>query len=119
MPNKKSEKPLEWNVFYENVNESRIRTYNVLNGGFLTDCQKAAKKFYDDFEGFSEEIRRSLMYYYWCKCEWEVIIRPLFIRSEKEESKVDVYSQVMLNWDHFISYLWIRKDELKKIRKQK
>ena len=75
------------------------------------------------------------MYNFWSKCEWEVVITdwPTHItveelnRLQKEldghtaaygnppyalsvdlrvAEKIDVYDQIMLNWDIFINYLW-------------
>ena len=45
------------------------------------------------------------MYYYWAKCEWEVIVSD-WPTSGKVEAKIDVYNQVMLNWDKFADYTW-------------
>ena len=46
------------------------------------------------------------MYYYWCKCEWEILIAPLIGDFDKESVKIDVYMQLEMNWDHYIKYLW-------------
>lgn len=39
-----------------------------------------------------------------CKAEYEVMIGSLFERWQK--TKIDIYSQLKLNWDKFIDYLW-------------
>ena len=57
-------------------------------------------------EAFAEELRRSLFYYYCCKCEWEVVIGPWCGDRDTKEIKVDVYMQVMNNWDIFVDYVW-------------
>ena len=75
------------------------------------------------------------MYYFWSKCEWEVVITdwPTHITVEEIEElneelsryearwhrkpyslnvglpvqkKVSVYDQVMMNWDIFVEYVW-------------
>ena len=75
------------------------------------------------------------MYYYWAKCEWEVVItswpphinmdeldrinkqrKSEFAKYDREpyclcintdvRKKIDVYSQVMLNFDIFVDYVW-------------
>lgn len=46
------------------------------------------------------------MYYFWSKCEWEIILSDFPPSKKFQEKKVDVYEQVMLNWDIFINYVW-------------
>lgn len=148
-----------WNVYYGNFNKREIQTFNVFNhGAFYDSCVKAKKKFKEDREGFAEEVRSSLMYYFWSKCEWEIVLthwpdgelyqlqqdttlgtlRELFdygdtyewMRPEREVTikvypkdyvkqplKIDVYEQVMNNWDIFIEYLWNNRKELKARRR--
>ena len=87
---------LVWNVIYHSVNEDKIKTFNVFNhGGFREDLKKLYKK-YPEKEEFAEELRRSLMYYFWCKCEWEIIIGPWCGGRDTKEIKVDVYWQECL-----------------------
>ena len=109
---------LEWNVYVGNFNAKKIETHNVFHHtGFVEDCRKAAKKFKDDKAAFAEEVRLSLMYYYWTKCEWEVIIShwpPMKGKGWDYALKIDVYGQVMMNWDRFIDYLWENRKELTK-----
>ena len=110
---------LEWNVWYENVNERKIEPYNVFKHyRFVEDCRKAAKKFAKDESGFSEAVKSSLMYYFWSKCEWEVIITSWppgkkDAQGRDYDIKIDVYDQVMMNFDKFIDYLWNNRGQLK------
>ena len=98
---------MEWNVYVENFNGLKIDTYNIFKHyHFMEDIKQIYKKHKDDFDTFAEEVKRSLMYYFWSKSEWEVMVAPLFKRNDSNESKIDVYSQVMLNWDIFIKYVW-------------
>lgn len=62
----------------------------------------------DDYtlEEFKEKVKSSTMYYYWCKCEWEILIAPWVGDFDKESVKIDVYKQLEMNWDHYIKYLW-------------
>ncbi len=110
---KKTWKPLTWNVYYEDFNARRIVIHNVFNhAGFYDDCRRAAKKYKDDKEQFAEAVRHSLMYYYWSKCEWEVILTSWPPHSDFHDEKIDVYDQVRLNWDRFIDYLWTNRGAL-------
>ena len=133
---------LEWNVFRHDVNKNKIVTFNIFNHWkFNEDVQKSLKKFKDKDE-FAEHLRRDLMYYFWSKCEYEVIITsfPTYItmkeldslneertlRKEKygrdlvrisanldTEIKIDIYTQVMNNWDIFLDYVWNSKQRRK------
>lgn len=105
----------EWFVYCEDVNRRVIEPYNIFrHGGFLGDCRKEIEKHRDDKRGFSIEVQRWLKYYFWAKCEWEIILSswPKDDRAKKE--KIDVYDQVMLNFDVFIDYLWQHRDLLNK-----
>ena len=108
---------MEWNVYTYNCNARRVEPYNIFNHySFIKDCQKALKEFKDDKGQFIESIRRSLMYYYWSKCEWEIVISDFPPHQDFSGKKVDVYDQIRMNWDSFVEYLWIHRDELKKRR---
>jgi len=150
-----------WNVYCSNFNSGEIKVFNIFNHwSFYEACLKAKKKFKDDREGFEKEVRSWLTYFFWSKCEYEIIldhwpdgewselrktmtvsemcdmfksaglecdswhinekimdkdvdlkVYPGWNRFRKE--KIDVYEQVMNNWDIFIDYLWNNRKELK------
>lgn len=103
---------IAWNVFYENVNRRKIETFNIFeHGGFRKYVKKAAKECHTK-EEFAKKLRSELMYYFWSKCEWEVMIAPLFSTSENEKMKADIYWQVMNNWNVFLDYVWNNKGKL-------
>lgn len=112
---------LEWNVYVENFNGRKIEKHNVFNHwSLMEDLRKDAKKLHvrerpEEKEWFLERLRRHIQYYYWSKCEWEIIITswPPDKMNFKDE-KVDVYDQVMLNWDKFSEYVWQNRKELRK-----
>ena len=126
-------KHLEWNVFRYDFNARKIETYNVFNhGSFYNDVMKIPRK--NKLE-FAEKLRREAQYYFWSKCEMEIVVTswPPYIDEEeynrltKERnehiakrgdtprvlnvcttvgSKIDIYEQLMLNWDMFVEYTW-------------
>ena len=112
--------PVEWNVYYYNYNSRKVETHNVFNHWrFVEYSAKAIKKFKDDKKSLEEQIRRELMYYYWSKYEWEVIVAPFTSNpKEEEEKKLDVYEQVMLNWNIFFEYFWEHRKEILKYDKE-
>lgn len=103
---------ITWNVFYHDSNSGKIDTYNIFNhGSFRLYVKKAAKKCQTKDE-FAKNLRSELMYYFWSKCEWEVLISPWISPHKNEEMKADVCWQVMNNWDVFLDYVWNNKRKL-------
>ena len=124
-----------WNVYVENRNTKRIEIYNIFeHASFRKDVEEAYATCRTKDE-FVEQLKRSLMYYFWSKCEWEVIITewPTHIPIEEVNrlvaevekycehydtyphnigvnlpvaEKIDVYDQVMLNWEVFSNHVW-------------
>ena len=139
VPYKAEINKLVWNIFAEDVNSGKIKVYNLFEycWPFLVDLVKIKKKYKDNFIEFAEDVRSTLQYYYWAKSERETIITswPPYIEADelerlnntKEELlnnngkfyrtsvnlncsyKIDIYTQIMMNWDRFIEYLWNNK----------
>lgn len=66
---------LTWNVIYQNSNRDKIELWNIFNHGyFADDVLSAFKKYKNDKEEFFVETKRPSKYYYWSKCEWEVVL---------------------------------------------
>ena len=106
---------LMWNVYYADFNEGRIKTMNVFEHyRFWEDCIKNVKKNKNDKEAFEKQLLKDLMYYYWSKCEWEIVIEHFPPSSRTEARKVDVFNQISLNWNIFINYVWDNRKEIKK-----
>lgn len=104
---KMANKNLVWNTYREDFNRRRIVEFNLFDHYmFYDDCRKAAMAYRDNFELFQNEIRKSLAYYFWSKCEHEIIISDWPPSDNFQGKKVSVYDQVMMNWEHFIKYLW-------------
>ena len=103
---------MEWNVFYHDSNKQELKTFNIFNHStFNENVQKLLKKYKDKNE-FAENLKRELMYYFWCKSEYEVIISPWCGGRNTKDIKVDIYTQVMNNWDIFLDYVWSSKKRL-------
>lgn len=90
-----------WNVIYHKINLKQITVFNIFShGGFRTDIQKAAKNCKSK-EEFADKIRDSLIYYFRSKCEWEITISPWVGGSKTKNFKLDVFGQIMCNWEVF------------------
>lgn len=97
---------LVWKAYYHSMSGHEIRPFNIFeHGRFREEVRKLLLKCTEK-EAFAEVLRRSLFYYYCSKCEWEVVIGPWCGDRGTKEIKVDVYMQVMNNWDIFVDYVW-------------
>jgi len=120
-----TDKTLEWNVYVCDFNSGKIERHNVFDHtGVMDDLRKAARKYRDsERELFDEDMRRTMLYYYWSKCEWEVVIdhwpTPTSekARAKYRPEKVDVYEQVMMNWHVFEAYVWSKRSVLRRREK--
>lgn len=96
---------MEWNVIYYDFNRRVITTYNIFNhGGFCKDVKAIMKKNLSR-KDFDEALKRELRYYFWAKCEWEIVISP-WVGDENAAVKQDIAWQVMNNWERFSDYVW-------------
>lgn len=134
---------MEWNVYIENPNSQKIEKYNIFNHMLFSAGVEEAYAICRTKEEFSEKIRKELLYYFWSKCEYEVVVcewpprvaiheldRIIKDVEEYENKwnkkpyslsyspncaiKISIYDQVMLNWDNFIEYLWWHKPTQKR-----
>lgn len=117
----KARDELVWNVYVGHFNSGKIEVHNVFDH-FLVwqDLRKAARKYKDSERPlFEEEVRKTMMYYYWSKCEWEVVIDHWPHSDRCHDMKVDVYDQLRLNWRIFCDYLWENRAVLRRREKVK
>lgn len=105
-----SDNKLEWFVFVEDINRKRIKVYNIFeHKDFMEDCDGAWENYknkHHDFSRYQEDIDGILMYYFWCKCEWEIILSNFPPSDSFQKKKIDVYQQVKINWKKFMDYLF-------------
>ena len=100
----------EWYVYVDNSNKRTIEKFNVFHShNFLDGCKQAFKKYRkpEELNKLKDEIKSLAMYSFWSKCEYEIIITswpPANPKLNFKDIKVDVYDQLMLNWDSFITY---------------
>ena len=108
---------LKWFVFVEDINKKQIKVYNIFeHKDFMEDCDDAWEDYINehrDFSKFKKDIESNLMYYFWSKCEWEIVLSDFPPSDSFQKKKIDVYQQVKINWDKFIDYLfsWYVADE--------
>lgn len=95
------------------MNKQQITVLNIFDHySFNEDVKQHLKKCKDKTE-FTKELKSSLFYYFGSKSEYEVLIYPWCGGQRTKEIKIDIYSQVMLNWDKFVEYVWSFRKEKK------
>jgi hypothetical protein len=63
---------MHWIVMYYNFNAKQFQPYDVLK--YKEDFIKKLKKKVVSKEEFADKIRSEMMYYFWSKCEWEILL---------------------------------------------
>lgn len=95
---------IEWYVYYHDSNKQKIIKWNIFNhGSFKKEIDVLLKEKIDK-DDFSEKLQREVMYYFRSKCEYEIILSPWTGRAD--DIKIDVYNQIMMNFDRFVDYCW-------------
>lgn len=64
---------MEWYVTYQDFNSQKFKRINILK--YYEDFIKKLKKKVNSYEEFSKELRSEMMYRFWSKCEWEVVLK--------------------------------------------
>lgn len=105
---------LEWYVYLADINKKEIIKYNVFKHYSFYEDLKINIKNNKNKKDFIDRLRKDSMYYFWAKSEYEIILGswPEWDKFKKE--KIDVYSQLMLNWDKFVDYIWENRKEILK-----
>ena len=105
-------KPMGWICQHFDCNAQVIKNYDVLK--YRERAIKQMKKKSNTKEEFASLLKREMMYYYWSKCEWELIMHPTddgrIILSpwvgcrEPEKVSVDVTDREDFDWKGFARY---------------
>jgi hypothetical protein len=120
------------------MNTRQIKVYNIFNHSSFREEVINLKKKKLPKEEFAKKLERKVLYHFWSKFEYEVVVTsfPPYIdkkeldrlNSEYESfntmyghyplridvcpetyEKIDIYQQVHLNWDVFVNYVWRAK----------
>lgn len=98
-------KDLNWYAFYWDCNSNSLERTDVIHSDLIDEVKKAIKKS-QDFNQIKEIIRRDLMWHYWSKSEWEVLVSDLHLHTPKHRiEKIDIYYQLEPNLDRITEYM--------------
>ena len=101
---------MKWDVYYYDINRNKISTFNILDHWSFREYTKKAAKKLKTKEEFAEQVRRELLFYYWSKAEWELVVRiednrifliPWCGCRNPEEVKIDVTDDANFDWRGF------------------
>lgn len=101
---------MEWIVYKNNFNTNKIEKFNIFDHYRFSKSIKELLNKYNNKEDFSNQLKKELMYYFWSKFEYEITINS-FPPKENNEIKIDIYSQIMNNYNIFVDYIWNKKEK--------
>lgn len=87
---------MEWNVYKYDLNKRKFYVFNVFDNIYLYEFMQRP---HEDFE---KELDLTCKYAFWSKMQYEIVIT--FHDEIEHCTQIDVYDQLKLNWDKFVSY---------------
>ena len=104
-------KDLKWYVYRYNCNSNKIETYNVVGGKYFLETLKKMMKKYSDKNDFAEALKSEMMYHFWSRAEWELIVETtednrIFLSpwvgcKDPENVRIDATDDTGFDWRGF------------------
>lgn len=96
---------LTYNILNYDWNAHKVRNYNVLAHLDLDKIRKKIlKKEISNYEELKTYLRNELIYVFWCRSEFEIIVGDLSCREDTFE-KIDGWRQIEMNLDLIVNYV--------------
>lgn len=96
-PKHYNEYKLEFYVLNGNFNDDKIEKFNIFNNYWVRlDTVKLLNKYYAGkikFDDFVEELRKTVQWQEWSRCEYEILVQPWVSKSDVQPQKIDCYQQ--------------------------
>ena len=89
-----------WLVLYFDSNNQIFRGFDIFSHSSFAKEFSELKK--DNFESFQTDLMNLIKYYFWAKCEYELVLGDW--PCGEVSRKIDVYTQLVTNWDRFAEY---------------
>lgn len=102
---------LKWYAVMHDFNKNELTYTNVLGERFSEEILKRIKSKKDyfriyDYESLKEQVRQYLMYHYWSKSEYEVLVTGLHSKMDENDiHKIDIWYQLEPNLDRICEYI--------------
>lgn len=121
---------LSWYVYAYDHNKKSIERKDIFKGGYWKEVIDALMNQCRSKDEFSAKFKQKLMAVYWHRSEYEVVVShwPSYVSPDEAKRlsgevnknpdathfnvnvensiKIDIFSQLMLNWPQFIDYIW-------------
>ena len=88
-----------------------ITASNLSKGSFISTELKlqlpnnTANKHIKNKDDLKKLLKSYLMYHYWCKSEYEIVVGGLHADYPEKFEKIDIWTQIEMNFDHIIDYI--------------
>ena len=109
---------LKWDVYRYNINRGEIEVFNIFEHYSFSEYVKKSLEL-NDKDGYIKQLKSELMYYFWSKAEWELVIevandKRIFLIPwcgcrEPEKVKIDVTNDTKFDWRGFASVYTARQ----------
>lgn len=111
----------KWYVYIYDEEKNEMREYDIFTH---FEFVKAIREFYKENprplrKDLDQAVRFALMEHFWDKEKWEIYLFPLYIKDRKAVRKIDVFSQVAMNFTPFVNYIIKHREEIEKMRSVK
>ena len=97
---------LVWNVYVFDVNASAPKIYNIFEHENFLSSVLRDHELLPNYSDLRKQIEKELKYYFCADRKWELVISPQSLCKDNAGEKIDIYNQVMLNFDQFYNYLY-------------
>lgn len=111
---KRKSNPLSWIVKIYEFNSNAIKDYDVLK--YREEFIKNLKRKKPDKVDFAKAMRREMMYHYWSRCEYElvmkvtenghIILSPWVGRRNSNQAEIDVTYNNDFDWKGFAEKIY-------------
>lgn len=97
---------MEWNVLRYDFNERKIVNFNIFDSvRFSEYVEEMRNQIWDSVDKFIEILNNNLMYCFWSKSEYEIMVGGLFETDCSKFEKIDIYDQVKPNIVQLARYI--------------
>lgn len=97
---------MEWNVLRYDINQRKVVNFNIFNSvRFSEYVAEMRNQVWDSVDKFVEKLNDNLMYCFWSKAEYEIMVGDLFETDCTKLEKIDVYDQVKPNIMQLARYI--------------
>lgn len=103
----KKKRKLHWYVIMADFNHKDVVSVDIFNHSYFAKDVNHLLDSDISKQEFSNKLRSYVNYYFWSKCEYEIIVDSFPQTSINK--KLDVAYQLKINWDNFLNYVWGNK----------